>query len=267
MLETFLILQIPILLSLIVVILIILKRKKNKKSSKRKALLILLFYFVLLACILYPYRFRLKRWINEYFSSKVKIDPPKIEEIDYTPVSVYSIRELGKKLPKDNYKEKHRPKAIATTNNLFISNQKVLDEKLKERKLISVEEKDGFYMKEATYSSQILTPLAAERLWELGELFRSFLTIEANKKDYFVISSMTRTEEQQQKIRKRYPRQATQGSSTHSFGVSFDISEIHSRGDRLHSFEALNRALLQMRNEGKILLCPESTCIHITVIK
>lgn len=266
MLKTFLILQIPILLCLIVVIAIIIKRKKNKKSLKRKAVLILFFYLVLLACILYSYRLRIKVWINEYFTLKEKIDPPKIEEKDYTPVNVYSISELGKKLPKDNYKEIHRPKAIASTNNLFISNQKDLDQRLKERKLMSVEEKDGFHMKKATYSSQILTPLAAKRLWELGELFRSLITIEANKKDYFVISSMTRTEEQQQKIRKRYPRQATQGSSTHSFGVSFDISEIHTRGDRLHSFEALNRALIQMRNEGKILLCPESTCLHITVI-
>ena len=97
-------------------------------------------------------------------------------------------------------------------------------------------------------------------------MFRSFLKDSKNEKDYFVISSMTRTETQQQEIRSQYPNSSTPGKSTHSFGVSFDINRIKSKGSCEVSRNALMRALNQMRDENKILLCPEFHCIHVTVV-
>jgi len=135
------------------------------------------------------------------------------------------------------------------------------------KKLVNVVEGDGFYMINAKNSEQCLTPLAEKRLKELGLLFRSLIENEENKKDYFVISSMTRTEAQQENIRKLYPRAATKGFSTHSYGVSFDISEIISFGKCSSAQKALKLALSKMQSEKKILLCPETKCIHVTVIK
>jgi hypothetical protein len=170
-------------------------------------------------------------------------------------------------LIKNDYKTVHRPMAIAVTNNGLILDHKVLKKRLKLNKLVNVVEGDGFYMIDAKNSEQCLTPLAEKRLKELGKLFRSVIESEENKKDYFVISSMTRTEAQQEIIRKQYPRAATKGFSTHSYGVSFDISEIISFGKCSSAQKALKVALSKMQREKKILLCPETKCIHVTVIK
>jgi hypothetical protein len=78
---------------------------------------------------------------------------------------------------------------------------------------------------------------------------------------------MTRTEDQQKIIRKLHKRTATNGKSTHSYGVSFDISQIISYQNCSIAYEALTSALEKMQKEGKILLCPESECIHVTVVK
>jgi hypothetical protein len=157
--------------------------------------------------------------------------------------------------------------AIAVTNNGLILDHKVLKKRLKLKKLVNVVEGDGFYMIDAKNSEQCLTSLAEKRLKELGKLFRSVIESEENKKDYFVISSMTRTEAQQEIIRKQYPRAATKGFSTHSYGVSFDISEIISFGKCSSAQKALKVALSKLQREKKILLCPETECIHVTVIK
>ena len=77
---------------------------------------------------------------------------------------------------------------------------------------------------------------------------------------------MTRTEAQQEVIRKRHPGQATQGKLIHSFGVSFDISEIKTNGACKPGYDALYAALEQMQSEGKLLLCPESNCMYVTFL-
>ena len=142
-----------------------------------------------------------------------------------------------------------------------------MNQKIKSGKLIEVIECDGFYMTSAPNSTHYLTPLANKRLLELGQLFRSKISNPENQKDYFVITSMTRTEAQEEVIRMRYPGQAAQGKSTHSFGVSFDISEIKTKSACKAGYDALYVALEQMQREGKLLLCPESTCMHVTVVR
>lgn len=170
-------------------------------------------------------------------------------------------------IPRDGYASKHRVGAIRVTKNGFILNDKVLQHKIKSGKLIPAQEADGYWLQNAPNSSKYLTPLTYKRLRELGQRFRSKLAHTANSCDYFVISSITRTEDQQEVIRKKYPNQATMGTSTHSYGVSFDIAELITKADCKVGTEALTAVLGEMQNEGKILLCPESTCMHVTVIK
>ena len=111
-----------------------------------------------------------------------------------------------------------------------------------------------------------LTPLALKRLNELGELFRENLKGTKDANSYFVISSVTRTEKQQNEIKKAYPNAATKGKSTHSYGVSFDISKMMYKSSCKNSLQALEQALTEMQSQGKLLICPEKGCIHITIV-
>lgn len=168
---------------------------------------------------------------------------------------------------KDDYTRLHRPLAIKTTNNGYIKNQQILNQFLQNKKIVEIEEGDGYYIQNLAHSSKHLTPLAYKRLKELGTLYRSFITIEKEKKSYFIISSMTRDESQQNEVRVSNPRTATKDLSTHSFGVSFDIALLKSMSNNCnHCCDALSKALTKMQKEGKILICSESSCIHITVI-
>jgi hypothetical protein len=253
MLNNFLILQIVFLgiLSLVLTI-----RVFRKKITFKKALLILGLCFLFVVLILYPYRSRIKeqilRYRNIFIHNVVKTNSCSC---DHMP------------LPKDDYAFAHRVQAIRTTKNAFILNDAFLQKQKQQGQLISVQEGEGFYMTCAPNSYRYLTPLANKRLIELGKLFRAEISNQSNIKDYFVITSMTRTEAQQEVIRKKYPGQATKGSSTHSFGVSFDISEIKTKGECKVGYAALLSALKRMQQEGKILLCPESTCMHVTVVR
>lgn len=173
----------------------------------------------------------------------------------------------GIQLKRDGYMEYHRPLAIKVTKNGFLKTHRDLLSKIKQGRIVDVEEGDGYFLMTGPNSSAHLTPLAKKRLIELGHLFRAHISNNENKKDYFIISSLTRTEAQQKIIRQLYPKQAAKGTSTHSYGVSFDISEMKSFGDSRVSLKALESALKQMQSDKKILLCPESTCIHVTVVK
>ena len=169
---------------------------------------------------------------------------------------------------KDDYQTLHRPLAIKTTNNGYIENQQVLRNYIRKGRLVEIDESDGYYIRHLGHSSKHLTPLAYKRLKELGLLFRSYVTLENEKKSYFIISSVTRDETQQDEVRESNPRTATNELSTHSFGVSFDIAGIKSKNNNCdHCSYALSKALTKMQQEGKILICSESVCIHVTVIK
>ena len=85
------------------------------------------------------------------------------------------------------------------------------------------------------------------------------------KNSYFELSSVLRTDKQQEVIRKKYPKAATFNNSTHSYGVSFDIAYL--KGSSCNTLNrTLNKVLNDMQAEEKILICPEKDCIHITVI-
>lgn len=253
MLQTFVLLQFPFFS---IVLLILVFRLFRKKTTVKRAAVILGVYFLLLVLILFPYRARIRKQILSYKNAMIQRVAPR---------NNCSCKSMN--LPKDDYALAHRVGAIRATKNGFILNEKDLKQKIRAGKLIPAQEGEGYWMQNAQNSTKYLTPLANQRLIELGKLFRSKIANTANSRDYFVISSITRTEAQQEVIRKKYPNQATMGSSTHSFGVSFDIAELITKADCKVGYEALTAALRQMQQEGKLLLCPESTCMHVTVVR
>lgn len=157
--------------------------------------------------------------------------------------------------------------AIKVSKNGFIDDANELSDLVSQNKLVEANDSDGYLVLNAAHGEKYLIPMAEKRLVELGRIFRSYCIQMGSPNDYFVISSMTRTEDQQKIIRKLHKRTATKGKSTHSFGVSFDISEVISYQNCTFSKNALTSALEKMQKEGKILLCPESECIHVTVVK
>ncbi len=168
---------------------------------------------------------------------------------------------------KDSYKLLHRPKAIEVTHNGYIKNQSILRQFLKSKRLVEIDENDGYFIMNLKNSSKHLTPFAYKRLIELGQLFRSKITNKEEMKSYFIISSVTRDQSQQNEVKKSNPRTATKDLSTHSFGVAFDIMMLKAEHNCENGLNALTIALAQMQKEKKILLCTESSCIHVTVIK
>jgi hypothetical protein len=227
-----------------------------RKSPRKKPVFIsLLSVFFLSVLILYPYRHRIRKRANNV--------------AQHMPVRLFTNHhcncERGS-LPRDDYRTKHRPMAIQVTENGYIKTAGILNNFLRRKKLVDVKEDDGFWIPVLTHSSPHLTPTAYKRLLELGRRFRSSLKETENKTDYFVVSSITRTRDQQKDLAK-HDSGATKDKSTHSFGVSFDISELRSKASCKKGMDALKKTLLEMREEGKILLCPENDCVHVTVVR
>lgn len=167
------------------------------------------------------------------------------------------------KLKSADYKTVHLPKLKNNQSLTFIDNERTKQKLLKQGKLIPIEER-GFRVKKLTHSSQHLTPKAKKVLEELAQRFKEQMIGSADEKSYIRISSFTRTDEQQKSLSANY-RAATKGISVHSFGQAFDIDFVISKdcGKATKSLESL---LNQMQKEGKILLCPERGCIHVTVL-
>ena len=171
-------------------------------------------------------------------------------------------------LKKNDYASEHRPLAQKISNDRYILNERMENKLLKKGYLVNVPENDGYGIKPLGQSKAILIPIAKKRLDELGRRFRAKISMENERMSYFVISSMTRTDEQQKKIRKSYPNAATPGKSAHSYGVAFDITHVKSGAKNCnYGIQALQEVLSEMQKEGKILLCAESKCIHVTVCR
>jgi hypothetical protein len=169
-------------------------------------------------------------------------------------------------LSKDDYTTFHKPAAQKITQNRYLRTEVQRANWIRHGQLVPVAELEGFGISYLNFSTAHLTPLARKRLYELGIRFRNNITEVKQKKSYFVISSLTRSHRQQERIKKRYSRAATKDHSTHCYGVAFDIYRMVSpNGQCTAAVEALEKTLTQMQQEGKLFLCPEAKCIHVTV--
>ena len=169
-------------------------------------------------------------------------------------------------LKKDDFSTKHKSAAQRISNQMYIRNEALRTKWINKGRLVQVEEMEGFGISDLDYSTAHLTPLAKKRLYELGRRFRAGIHNPDEKKSYFIVSSITRSQIQQNQICEKYPNACTKDHSPHSYGVAFDIYRLRSRYNNCHvGMKALEKVLQEMQREGKILLCPESKCIHVTV--
>ena len=123
----------------------------------------------------------------------------------------------------------------------------------------------GYKVDQLTHSCPYITQDSKKVLEELGAAFQAL----AGEGNFFTITSATRTEEQQKNLKRRN-RNATDGNSSHSYGVSFDISYIRFNGIREWNQQAqkdLETVLNHFQQTGKIFVIKErkQSCYHVTV--
>ncbi len=148
----------------------------------------------------------------------------------------------------------------------YLQDDDHIEKYIRTGKLVKVRDNIGYRLHRLQYSSPVLVPQAYKVLKEIGRKFDDL-----TNGDYFVVTSLTRAEADQRKLRKNNTN-ATSNESTHSYGCSFDISYTRFNNERGYNPQlqnALERVLAEMKREGKILVIKERriACYHITVTK
>lgn len=160
-------------------------------------------------------------------------------------------------------------KPIKTNKELF----NTIDALQKDGKLVKITSNKYYHIPRLTHSHPYLTPEAAQLLQEIGMRFHAKLREHNLPKYKFVVSSLLRTEETQKQLRGTN-RQATNNTSAHYYGTTFDISySKYRRGHFPHNDKQLERLLTEtlreLRSECRLLIVNEkkNKCYHITVVK
>ncbi len=151
--------------------------------------------------------------------------------------------------------------------------ENAIDSLQKNGTLVEITDSKYYYIPRLTHSKPYLTPEAAYLLQEIGMRFHEKLREHDLPKYKFEVASLLRTEESQKQLRK-VNRQATQNSSSHFYGCSFDIS--YSRYERFGKCyreqkleNLLTETLRELRRDCRLLIVNEkrNKCYHITVVK
>lgn len=161
------------------------------------------------------------------------------------------------------FEDYHTTHVPAVKKHKFILNNTQLKNEINKGNLIPVVNGIGYEIGILKYSSSYLHHKAYKILQELGHRYQKRVFNKTNQESYILISSLTRTLPQQKELAK-VNRAATKGTSTHCFGFAFDIFVLKSSNCSL-SLLILQELLNAMRDEGKIFLCSENHCIHVTV--
>lgn len=210
----------------------------------------------------------IKRQLKKTYSSLTTTpDPPKpVEKFEPIIVEVPT-PELNITLPTREITKEYDNHLIAGENNGFglIESEDHFLQLIKNKKLVPVSQGTGYLVDELTHSHPFVTPRSKVILEEIGQAFQSL----TKQESFFTVSSVTRTPEQQQNLRKRN-RNATAGISSHSYGVSFDISYIRFNGKKGGNRSAqkdLETVLNEFQAANKIFFIKErkQSCYHVTV--
>ncbi len=238
----------------------------------KKTTLIFVFSFFTLfsigALAMVSYQPALKKRLKETYTSLLK-DTTHTESVESAvplPVEQAAVIELpvfSGKLAKDPY-EDHLNAAELTGIGL-IWDEKQFFQLVNNRVLVEADFGAGYKVDSLAHSYPYLTLHSKKVLEGLGKTFEAL----AGEGSYFTVSSATRTMEQQKNLKKRN-RNAADGNSSHSYGVSFDISYIRFNGTKGHHPKAqkdLEAVLNHFQKENKIFVIKErrQACYHITV--
>jgi hypothetical protein len=180
------------------------------------------------------------------------------EEFDPGELVAFSGR-----LKKDTYEE--HLTAAELKGLRLIQDEYQLYQKIHDSTLVDVSQGRGYRVDSLTHSFPFVTTDSKVVLEELGKAYEAL----AGEGNFFTVSSATRTESQQKALKRRN-RNATDGNSSHSYGISFDISYIRFNGVRGWDGKAqknLETVLNHFQQTGKIYVIKErrQSCYHVTV--
>ena len=162
--------------------------------------------------------------------------------------------------------ELYKPHLLAAQNfgiNI-LENTKTVDKYIAKAKLVKVKVKSrGYRLQALEYSRPYLAKKARTTLEKMASKFAT------ETKSFFVVSSVTRTLEDQCRLRK-VNTNASLGISSHNYGAAFDISYVrfdHKLKVNTKLERELEKVLEEYKNLGKIFYIKEKqqSCYHVTV--
>jgi hypothetical protein len=176
---------------------------------------------------------------------------------------ILNLPSLKGKLNKDLYED--HLEAAESIGAGIIENEWKLYQLLNDNHLVEINKGSGYQLEPLTHSHPYVTPHSKKILEEIGQMYE----VLAGEGSFFSVSSATRTMDQQKNLKKRN-RNAAEGNSSHSYGVSFDISYIRFNGVKDYNLEAqknLETVLNHFQKTDKIYVIKErnQSCYHVTV--
>ncbi len=170
------------------------------------------------------------------------------------------------KLPKNPYTD-HQVAARNLPNSFFVKNKSEMEAGKRRGDLVPVHDGRGYHITALSHSYAVLLPEVQELLSEMGNAFADELEGSGSEGTRFRVTSLTRTERQQSRLGRRNYN-AFNGTSTHSYGASFDIAYTDrpsNDSDCSAPTRAIQNVLRSFQKKGKILVIPEKSCMHITL--
>ena len=172
------------------------------------------------------------------------------------------------RVPRNPYTA-HQSAARALPNSFFVKNDIELNAGKRNGKLVEVEDGRGYRVARLTHSHGWLLPETYQLLKDMGNDFADALEGTASEGAVFRVTSVTRTDKQQRRLRRRNLN-ATNSKSTHSYGASFDIAFVDRMDDDASCgtpTREMERLLNRYQKAGIIYVIPEGGCMHITLRK
>lgn len=192
-------------------------------------------------------------------------EPRKERQKNIQPCSVCK---RTMRVPKNPYTA-HQSAARSLPNSFFVKNDIELSAGKRNGKLVEVEDGRGYRIARLTHSHAWLLPETYQLLQDMGNDFADALKGTASDGAVFRVTSVTRTDKQQRRLRRRNLN-ATNSKSTHSFGASFDIAFVDRFDDQANCgtpTREMERLLNRYQKAGIIYVIPEGGCMHITLRK
>ncbi|WP_439473455.1 DUF5715 family protein [Algoriphagus formosus] len=219
------------------------------------------------------YRPTLKKQLSKTYVSLLNFagesnDPDEIVIIEPIPIPeeifiVPDLKDYKARLRKDHYS--NHLSAAEKNGSGLIMDEEGLFQLVEEGALVEVNSGKGYEVEKLTHSHPYLTPEAKKVLDQIGETYQDL----AGGDSFITVTSGTRTIEQQKKLGRRNSN-ATKGNSSHSYGLSFDISYIRFNGEKSWDWKKLKqleKVLSHFQKQNKIYVIKErkQNCFHITV--
>lgn len=155
--------------------------------------------------------------------------------------------------------------AAKSHNISLIKTKKQLNNLASQGKLVKVKQRGyGYRIGDLTHSHAYLVPKAKQTLNDIAKAF-----VKQSGQNFFVVSSMTRTDHDQNRLR-GVNGNASSNDSSHSFGSAIDISYVrfnNKLGGNAKLENHLENVLEQFERAGKIYFVKERKikCFHIII--